>query len=86
MPGNRIVVFALVAALLISSAAGDAKESNVLQQLLGRKEKARDSAGRQEPLPQARSAPMERRAHLSEDEREIMTKQIMQAISGMMWV
>ncbi|KAM7393814.1 hypothetical protein PAMP_020658 [Pampus punctatissimus] len=84
MPGNRIMVFALVAALLISSAAGEAKESNVLQQLLARREKARDSAGRQAPLaPQTRSAPMERRTHLSEDERETMIKQIMQSISGM---
>ncbi|XP_044202119.1 gastrin/cholecystokinin-like peptide isoform X1 [Thunnus albacares] len=82
MPGNRIVVFALVAALLLSSAAGEAKESKVLQQLLARGEKARDSASRQ--VPQTRSAPMERRAHLSGDEREIMTKQIMQAISEMM--
>lgn len=86
MPGNRIVVFALVAVLLLSSAAGEANEKNALQQLLAQREKARESADRQAPVLRARSAQMERRAHLSEDEREVVTKQIMQAISGMMCV
>ncbi|XP_072239862.1 uncharacterized protein [Leuresthes tenuis] len=86
MSGNIIVVFALLAALLVSdaasspetSAAGGDKETNVLQQLLAKREKARDSAGRLMPASRA-----QRRAHLSEDDREIMTKQIMQALSGM---
>ncbi|XP_053186954.1 gastrin/cholecystokinin-like peptide [Scomber japonicus] len=84
MPGNRIVVFALVAVLLLSSAAGEANEKNALQQLLAQREKARESADRQAPVLRARSAQMARRAHLSEDEREVVTKQIMQAISEMM--
>ncbi|XP_029296576.1 gastrin/cholecystokinin-like peptide [Cottoperca gobio] len=82
MSGKVVMVFALLVALLVSSAVGEAKENHLLQQLLA-KRSARDSAGRQEPVPQAPSARLERRAHLSEDEREIMTKQIMQAISEM---
>ena len=81
------MVFALLVALLVSdaasspetSAAGGDKETNVLRQLLAKREKARDSAGRLMPVSRA-----ERRAHLSEDDREIMTKQIMQALSGML--
>ncbi|XP_029353193.1 gastrin/cholecystokinin-like peptide [Echeneis naucrates] len=76
MPGKVTVVFALLVALLISGAAfspdtGEAKDTSTLQQLLARREAAR-------------LARPERRAHLSEDEREIMTKQIMQAISEVM--
>lgn len=85
MSGKVIVVFALLVALLVFSAAGEAEETK-LQQLLAKREKVRGSADRQKPAPQASPARMERRAHLSEDEREIMTKQIMQAISGMLWV
>ncbi|KAJ4944506.1 hypothetical protein JOQ06_013049 [Pogonophryne albipinna] len=77
MSGKVIVVFALLMALLVSS--GEAREAGLLQQLLAK----RDPAGRQETAPQARPARPERRAHLSEDDREIMTKQIMQAISEM---
>ncbi|XP_068585145.1 gastrin/cholecystokinin-like peptide [Cebidichthys violaceus] len=84
MSRKVIVVFALLVALLPPSAAGTPEETRLLQRLLVNREPARGSAGRQEPAPQAPSARMERRAHLSEDEREIMTKQIMQAISGMM--
>ncbi|XP_037619336.1 gastrin/cholecystokinin-like peptide [Sebastes umbrosus] len=83
MSGKVIVVFALLAALLVCSAAREAKEAHLLKQLLAKRERVGGSAGRQEPAPQAPSARMERRAHLSEDEREIMTKQIMQAISEM---
>lgn len=71
----------MVLALLVISAAsspGEAKETNVLQQLLAKREP--------QLVPQAHIARMERRAHLSEDEREIVTKQIIQAISGMLWV
>ncbi|XP_051240333.1 gastrin/cholecystokinin-like peptide [Dicentrarchus labrax] len=88
MSGKVIVGFALLVALLVSAAAStpvEAKETNVLQQLLAKREKMTDLAGRQELAPQAHSAArLERRAHLSEDEREIVTKQIMQAISEMM--
>lgn len=74
-------------ALLVSSAAslpGEAKDTDVLQRLLAKKERVRDMGGRPQPVPPARTARQERRAHLSEDEREIVTKQIMQAISGML--
>ncbi|XP_070827924.1 gastrin/cholecystokinin-like peptide [Chaetodon trifascialis] len=87
MSGKVFVVCALLVALLVSSAAsspGEAKETNILQQLLAKREKVRVLTGIQEPAPRAHSARAERRAHLSEDEREIMTKQIMQAISEMM--
>ncbi|XP_044047368.1 cholecystokinin [Siniperca chuatsi] len=89
MSGKVIMVFALLVALLVSSAASSPEssavgETNILQQLLAKREKVRGSAGRQEPAPQTHSARMERRAHLSEDNREVMTKQIMQAISEMM--
>ncbi|XP_010788805.1 cholecystokinin [Notothenia coriiceps] len=76
MSGKVIVVFALLMALLVSS--GEAREAGLLQLLA-----KRDPAGRQEPAPQASPARPARRAHLSEDDREIMTKQIMQAISEM---
>lgn len=79
-------MFALVA-LLVSSAAslpGEVKDSDVLQRLLAKKERVRDMGGRPQPVPPAHAGRQERRAHLSEDEREIVTKQIMQAISGML--
>ncbi|XP_061578741.1 gastrin/cholecystokinin-like peptide [Cololabis saira] len=86
MSGNTIWVFTLLAALLVSvtasslerSAAGDGTETNVLQQLLA-KQKGSGLTSRLKPVLRA-----ERRAHLSEDEREMMTKQIMQAISEVM--
>ncbi|XP_040002102.1 uncharacterized protein LOC120800234 isoform X2 [Xiphias gladius] len=92
MSGEVVVVFALMAALVVSgaasspesSAAGEGKETNTLHRLLAKREKVRDLALRQGLAPQTRSGRMERRAHLSEDEREIMTKQVMQAISEMM--
>ncbi|TKS69108.1 hypothetical protein D9C73_003172 [Collichthys lucidus] len=87
MSGKVTVVFALLVVLLVSSAAsspGEAKDTNVLRQLLAKREKVNELGVRQEPAPWANPARMERRAHLSEDEREIMTKQVMQAISEMM--
>lgn len=89
MSGKVIVMSALLVALLVSSAAsspGEATETDALQRLLAKRERARDLSGRQQPAPQAHMARVERRAHLTEDEREIATKQIMQAISGMLWV
>ncbi|XP_069385868.1 gastrin/cholecystokinin-like peptide [Paralichthys olivaceus] len=92
MSGKVMLLFALLVALLVcgaasspaAPAAGRAETTSTLQQLLAKRERARDSAHRREAAPQTRSARMERRAHLSEDEREIMTKQIMQAISEVM--
>lgn len=86
MSGKVIFMCALVA-LLVSSAAslpGEAKDTDVLQRLLAKKERVRDMGSRPQPVPPAHTARQERRAHLSEDEREIVTKQIMQAISGML--
>lgn len=89
MSGKVFVVITLLVALLVSSAASspvEAKETTMLQQLLDKREKVKDLGGRQDRAPPAFAARVERRAHLSEDEREIMTKQIMQAISGMLGV
>nr|XP_043885080.1 cholecystokinin [Solea senegalensis] len=86
MSGKVLVMFALLAALVVSgadSAPAESQESSTLHQLLADKEKTRDWSRRQDLAPQTQSARMLRRAHLSEDEREIMTKQIMQAISEM---
>ncbi|XP_065809338.1 uncharacterized protein [Labrus bergylta] len=87
MTGKVVLVFALLVALVVSGAAsspGYAKDINALQQLLAKRGKVIDMAARQEPPSHAHSARTQRRAHLSEDEREIMTKQVMQAISEMM--
>lgn len=77
MAGKLVVVGLLLLLLLLGSsdaasspAAAQATGTNVLQKLLAQKEKLK---------PEARE---ERRAHLSEDERELMTKQIVRAISG----
>ncbi|XP_034542809.1 gastrin/cholecystokinin-like peptide isoform X2 [Notolabrus celidotus] len=87
MSGKVILVFALFVALLVSGGASSpaqAKDTNGLQQLLAKRGTASDLAGRQELVHRTHLARTQRRAHLSEDEREIMTKQIMQAISEMM--
>lgn len=81
MSGKVVVVVTLLAALLASSASSAPEESNILRKLLVKKERMSETSNKQEPAPRT-----ERRAHLSGDEREIMTKQIMQAISGMSWV
>ncbi|KAM4594178.1 uncharacterized protein V3H82_026816 isoform 1-T1 [Fundulus diaphanus] len=83
MSGKAVFVVALLVALLVSdsasspesSAAREAKGVNVLQRLLAKREKVREAEG---------AARAERRTHLSEDDREIMTKQIMQAITEVM--
>uniref|UniRef100_A0A672G3F7 Gastrin/cholecystokinin peptide hormone domain-containing protein n=1 Tax=Salarias fasciatus TaxID=181472 RepID=A0A672G3F7_SALFA len=82
-----MVVCLLLVALAMpgSSAAGDAKETDVLQQLARQRGKPREAADRPKTKPWAPAgARPARRAPLSEDEREIMTKQIMQAITEMM--
>lgn len=88
MSGKVIVMFAMLLVLLVSSAAsssssspsGEAGDSEALQRLLASRRRAA-SIGKP-PAPLAARA--ERRAHLSDEEREIVTKQIMQAISGML--
>nr|XP_049575880.1 gastrin/cholecystokinin-like peptide [Syngnathus scovelli] len=79
MSGNRMVAFALVFVLLACTAAAAATGSKTVERFQAGREEAKSAAGRQEPLP-PRTV---RRAHLSEDERVIMAKQIMQAISEM---
>lgn len=78
---------AVLAALLVSSAASslaEAKDAGALQRLLAKTQ--RESSFREQPSPGAQTVRVERRAHLSEEEREIVTKQIMHAISGMLSV
>lgn len=81
------MAFALLAVLLIATAVsspGHTKKTDVLQQFLTNTDKVRVLSGKQQPEFQSNLARMERRVQLSDDEREIMTKQIMQAISGML--
>ncbi|XP_075894966.1 uncharacterized protein LOC142896913 [Nelusetta ayraudi] len=88
MSGKVIVMFAMLLVLLVSSAAssspsGEAGDSEALQRLLASRRRA-PSIG-EPPAPRAPLATRaERRAHLSDEEREIVTKQIMQAISEIM--
>uniref|UniRef100_A0A3Q3BCI4 Cholecystokinin-like n=2 Tax=Kryptolebias marmoratus TaxID=37003 RepID=A0A3Q3BCI4_KRYMA len=77
MSGKLVVAFALLVLLLVSAAAASpdtpaTARSNILQKLLAQKEAMK---------PEVRVA---RRPHLSEDEREMMTKQIVQALSEVM--
>ncbi|KAJ3615335.1 hypothetical protein NHX12_018903 [Muraenolepis orangiensis] len=96
MPSKALVVCALAVALLVSGAAcgarpspdSDAKGSGVLQLLLSRngeavRETNKDSAARQDRV-HTRVSRMDKLSHLSEDGREFMTKQIMQALSEML--
>ncbi|XP_054896944.1 cholecystokinin isoform X1 [Poeciliopsis prolifica] len=79
MSRKVMLVFALLVASMASdsaaspqsAAAGQAKGADVLQRLLAKREGVREASATR----------AERRAHLSEDEREIMTKQVMQAIA-----
>ncbi|KAF7661165.1 hypothetical protein LDENG_00267720 [Lucifuga dentata] len=89
MAEKGIVLCALLVALLLSCLASppqlssekNMEESKMLQQLLAKVGGNKETVG---PWEQAFQTRMERRAHLSEDEREVMTKQIMQVISEMM--
>lgn len=77
------MVFTLLAVLLAATAtasAGRTKKTDVLQQLLAKREKGTVLSG--DPQLEPEPARVERRVQLSDDEREIMTKQITQAISG----
>lgn len=74
-----MAVVPLLAVLLlaaVASPAGHTKKTEVLQQLLTKREKLPEAEA------QVKDARVQRRVQLSDDEREIMTKQIMQAISG----
>nr|XP_061779123.1 gastrin/cholecystokinin-like peptide [Nerophis lumbriciformis] len=74
-----MAAFALV--LLLLACAAEA-QSRTMQQIQARGEAARDSAARDSADRQT-SLRVARRTHLTENEREIITKQIMQAISEM---
>ncbi|XP_036067352.1 uncharacterized protein LOC112137309 isoform X2 [Oryzias melastigma] len=75
MSGKAALLFALLVALLVSGSASPPRTdggSGVL---------AHKGA---EPASRGRAAArVQRRAHLTEDEREMVTKQIVQALSGM---
>ncbi|CAL1601927.1 unnamed protein product [Knipowitschia caucasica] len=78
MHGKRLgVVLVLLACLLVSCAAGpdeQAVRDSLLQRVFSRRDVAKDP-------PETRA---ERRTHVSEDEREVMAKQLMHAISELM--
>lgn len=85
MSGKGLIVSTLLAVLLAATAvasAGHPQKTDVLQQLLAQRDRVRVPSGDQQPEPQPQPARVERRVQMSGDEREIMTKQIMQAISG----
>lgn len=89
---SGLLVCVLMAALVgvgltspVSKSDGNTKQGGILSQLLARREAVRNAAenvAKQEQDTQTSMARMERMAHLSEDQREFMSKQIMQAISG----
>uniref|UniRef100_A0A8C8IYN0 Gastrin/cholecystokinin peptide hormone domain-containing protein n=1 Tax=Oncorhynchus tshawytscha TaxID=74940 RepID=A0A8C8IYN0_ONCTS len=90
-----LLVCVLMAALVrvgltspVSKSDGNTKQGGILPQLLARREAVRNAAEnmvRTAQDTQTSMARMERMAHLSEDQREFMSKQIMQAISGKWW-
>lgn len=85
MSGRGVMAFALLAALLLAAAAssaGSPKDTDALQQLRTKTENGRMLRAKQQPESQANRARVQRRVQLSDDARELMTKQIMQAISG----
>ncbi|XP_028307945.1 cholecystokinin [Gouania willdenowi] len=87
MSGSLLLVLSLLVALVQSGSAStdveEMEQTDVLQQLLGRQERQRALASRQKLVGGAPTTghPV-RRAQL--DNREMMTKQIMHAISEMM--
>ncbi|XP_029629980.1 cholecystokinin-like isoform X1 [Salmo trutta] len=71
----------------VSKSDGNTKQGGILPQLLARREAVRNAAeniAKREQDTQTSMARVERMSHLSEDQREFMSKQIMQAISEMM--
>ncbi|XP_041696407.1 uncharacterized protein LOC121534038 isoform X2 [Coregonus clupeaformis] len=93
MAMSGLLVCALMAALVgvgltspVSKSDDNTKQGGILPQLLARGEAVRNAAenvARREQDTQMSMARMERMAHLSEDQREFMSKKIMQAISGL---
>ncbi|XP_019905405.1 uncharacterized protein LOC105021474 isoform X2 [Esox lucius] len=87
---SGLLVCSLVATLVVvglasptSKSGGDTKPSGRLSQLMASRREAMENAA---PLGQDTQTRMERRermSHLSEEQREFMSKQIMQAISGL---
>ncbi|KAM9491007.1 cholecystokinin-like [Salvelinus alpinus] len=94
MAMSGLLVCVLMAALVgvgltspVSKSDGNTKQGGILPQLLSRREAVWNSAenvAKREQDTQTSMARMERMVHLSEDQRESMSKQIMQAISEMM--
>ncbi|XP_055763112.1 cholecystokinin-like [Salvelinus fontinalis] len=94
MAMSGLLVCVLMAALVgvgltspVSKSDGNTKQGGILPQLLSRREavwNSAENAAKREQDTQTSMARMERMAHLSEDQRESMSKQIMQAISEMM--
>ncbi|KAJ8001982.1 hypothetical protein DPEC_G00175070 [Dallia pectoralis] len=88
MAPNGLLACALVATLVLVGLASPTKPSGRLSQLMARREAAVENAAVEVATPeensQTRTERGERMSHLSEEQREFMTKQIMQAISEMM--
>ncbi|XP_029002438.1 cholecystokinin [Betta splendens] len=84
MSGTAALVLALAAALLAAGASPAPGGPGALRGLLQTQQTAREPSGGRGPAPRAAPARAERRAHLSEDERGVMTRQIVQAISEIM--
>uniref|UniRef100_A0A3P9LS12 Gastrin/cholecystokinin peptide hormone domain-containing protein n=1 Tax=Oryzias latipes TaxID=8090 RepID=A0A3P9LS12_ORYLA len=76
MSVKTALLFALLLVLLVSSSASPAKAEGGTGALA---HKGAEPAGRMRAATRER-----RRAHLTEDEREMMTKQIVQALSEVM--
>lgn len=92
MSVKAMVACALLVVLVASGAAsasepsavGDVTEGNVLRQLVRKTGKPREPVDRPQAGTWAPAPRAARRAPLSEDDRELMTKQIVQALSEMM--
>ncbi|KAL1005995.1 hypothetical protein UPYG_G00066560 [Umbra pygmaea] len=90
MAVNGLLLCILLATPLLDGLAspvpksnGNTKPSGMLPQKVSRRETVEDIAMREQD-PQIHKERGERMAHLSEDQREFMSKQIMQAISELM--
>ncbi|XP_041694558.1 cholecystokinin-like [Coregonus clupeaformis] len=91
MAMSGLLLCGLMAALVgfgltspVSKSDGNTKQGGILPQLLARREAVRNSAENVARRNKDSQMSMARMAHLSEDQREFMSKQIMQAISEMM--
>ncbi|XP_034021691.1 cholecystokinin [Thalassophryne amazonica] len=91
MSPEGMMLCALVAALLLCGSAAPpgtgSADGDFLQQLVVRRETASsgsDPADRLDPAGQKVPARAARRVHLSEDAREMMTKQFMQTLADVL--